>query len=291
MPRVLLATCMDLPEGDEDGELLLAALAERDITASWQAWDAPDADFSRALVIIRSTWNYTSHRDEFVAWAHQQPRLENPARVIDWNSDKAYLRDLARSDVPTVPTQWVYPGATYELPVDGEYVVKPSIGAGSRGAGRFSCADAAAAHAHIRVLHEAGRTVMIQPYLPSVDTIGETALIYFDGVFSHSVTKGALLEPSTANGLELNSGHSTALYVPQHVAEHRATSAELAVGAQTISQMHHRLGTDLLYARVDLLSSADGPVLGELELTEPSLYLRYEPAAARRFATAIASHL
>jgi hypothetical protein len=42
-----------------------------------------------------------------------------------------------------------------------------------------------------------------------------------------------------------------------------------------------------LYARVDLLPSPDGPVVVEVEITEPSLFLTYDEAAADRFAAAI----
>ena len=44
----------------------------------------------------------------------------------------------------------------------------------------------------------------------------------------------------------------------------------------------------LLYARVDLLPGRDGaPLVIEVELTEPSLFLTAVPAAADRFAAAI----
>ena len=44
----------------------------------------------------------------------------------------------------------------------------------------------------------------------------------------------------------------------------------------------------LLYARVDLIPDADGaPLLVELELAEPSLFLGTAPGSADRFADAI----
>jgi len=46
----------------------------------------------------------------------------------------------------------------------------------------------------------------------------------------------------------------------------------------------------LLYARVDVIPGPDGePVLVELELTEPSVFMEYAPSAAERFADAIAA--
>jgi hypothetical protein len=48
----------------------------------------------------------------------------------------------------------------------------------------------------------------------------------------------------------------------------------------------------LLYARIDLIPGPDGvPTLIELELTEPSLFLRYAPEAAERLADAVMARL
>ena len=35
---------------------------------------------------------------------------------------------------------------------------------------------------------------MVQPHVAGVDTEGETSLVFFDGVFSHAMRKGTLLE-------------------------------------------------------------------------------------------------
>ena len=70
MPTVLLAASALLPEGEYGGEHLLSALAERDVTARWVAWDDPAVDWSAAdLVAVRSTWDYHRRLPEFLAWA------------------------------------------------------------------------------------------------------------------------------------------------------------------------------------------------------------------------------
>ena len=54
--------------------------------------------------------------------------------------------------------------------------------------------------------------------------------------------------------------------------------------------MAARFGEAPLYARVDMLTDAEGaPVLLELEATEPALYLNTAPGAAARLAEAIMS--
>ena len=292
MPDVLLATCAHLPQGDEDADLLTSALADSGVAARWAVWDAP-GDWSGAPVVIRSTWDYTFRRDEYLSWARSVQQLHNPFEVVAWNSDKTYLRDLSAAGVRIVPTVWAAPGEVVALPETGEYVVKPSVGAGSRGAGRFtagstagSAGGSAAAAAHVADLHDAGRVVLVQPYLGGVDTHGETALIYLDGEFSHAVRKGAMLPAGVVhpvNGYEL--------FVEERITPHVADAAELCAGEVAMRAVRERFGTDLLYARVDLLPSPDGPALVELELTEPSLFLGHDPKAASRFAAAIARRI
>jgi glutathione synthase/RimK-type ligase-like ATP-grasp enzyme len=290
MPSVLLATCAELPDGDEDGAVLYQALADRGVSARWAAWTDRSIDWAAALVVLRSTWDYTADRAAFLAWVTALPRVANDAAVVRWNTDKIYLADLTTVGVPIVPTAFARPGERTEFPADvGEFVVKPSVGAGSRGAGRFSADDTAAAAAHTAHLHAAGRTVLVQPYVDAVDEAGETALIYIDGRFSHAVRKAAMLPAGVAHPVQ-----GWELYIEEQIEPQLPDAAELAVGSAALEAVRDRFGGDPLYARVDLLPTPDGPVVIELELTEPSLFLQYatpgtDPAAA--FAAAIAERL
>lgn len=285
MTAVLLATCADLPTGDEDAALLDAALTARGLEPRWSVWDDPAVDWTAGPTVLRSTWDYTGRREEFLAWTRRVPRLANPPAVVAWNSDKTYLRDLAEAGIAIVPTEWVEPGRPVPLPVAGEYVIKPSVGAGSRGAGRFTPDRADAARTHAQALHDAGRVVLLQPYLADVDRVGETALVYVDGRYSHAVTKGAMLPETAANPLDLAAGE---LFVEERILPADASPAERGLGEQVIGYVRERFG-DQLYCRVDLLPTPDGPVVIELELTEPSLFLDRADGAADRFADAIAA--
>ncbi len=289
--RVALATCRELPAGDEDAARLVAALAARSIDAGWFVWNDPALDWSAfGLSVIRSTWDYTGDRAAFLDWAATTPRLYNPAPVLAWNSDKTYLRDLVVADLPTVATEWIEPGHSVALP-GVEFVLKPSVGAGSKGAGRFDPAHphaADAARRHAAALHAAGRTVMVQPYLGGVDTTGEAALIYFGGRFSHAITKRALLAPGAVHALEAAGPED--LFVLEQITARSASPAEREIGERVLSYLSDRFGA-LLYTRVDLLPAASGPVVIEVELTEPSLFLSYDDGSADRFAAAIADRL
>jgi hypothetical protein len=282
---LLLATCAAYPDGDPDDRLLIAPLAEHGVEARFAAWDDPGVDWARAPVVLRSTWDYTLRRESFLSWIAAVPMVHNAAEIVRWNSDKVYLLELAAAGVPITPTTVVAPGAAAEFPDDVEIVVKPSVGAGSRGAGRFLPSAGAAAAEHAAGLHAAGRTVLVQPYLDQVDEAGETALVFVEGTFSHAIRKGPMLAGSTAHDLSEASG----LFIEENISAREPSAAELAVGAQAISFVSERFGTAPLYARVDLLPTRTGPVVVELELTEPSLFLGHAEGAARRFAAAVAA--
>jgi len=232
--------------------------------------------------VIRSTWDYTVRRTEFLAWADTVPRLHNPAEVLHQNSDKRYLARLAAAGIPIVPTEFFSPGEPVRLPAGIEFVVKPSVGAGSIGAGRFPADAQDAAREHAELLHAAGRTVMVQPYLAEVDTAGETALIFLDGRFSHAICKTALLAPDARYRPD-----SEQLYLTETITARRPSDAE----RELAERVHEQLPASLLYARIDLLPSPDGPLLLEAELIEPSLFLAHADGAADRLAGAIADRV
>ncbi len=290
-PRVAIVTCADLPDLEPDDRLLLAPLAARGIAATVAAWDDPAAGWTAYdLVVLRSPWDYALRRDEFVAWADTVPRLVNPADVVRWNTDKRYLDELAAAHVPTVQTGWVAPGEPWTPPATGEHVIKPAVSAGSQDTGRYDLADPEhreLALAHLRRLSDAGRVAMVQPYLTAVDTAGETALLFLAGpdglVFSHAIRKGPML-----TGPDLG---PDGLYKAEEITPRTATPAQLAVAERVLAAVPG--GTRrLLYARVDLIPGPDGaPVLVELELTEPSLFLGYADGAPDRLADAVVTHL
>ncbi|MET8354587.1 MULTISPECIES: ATP-grasp domain-containing protein [unclassified Micromonospora] len=291
-PRVALVTCTDLVDLDPDDRLVLAPLAARGIAAEAVVWDDPDVDWSSYdLIVLRSPWDYALRRDEFVAWAASVPALVNPADVVRWNTDKRYLAELSAAGVPTVPTSWVEPGESWLPPADtGEYVIKPAVSAGSQDTGRYDLADPEhreLAGAHVRRLSDAGRVTMIQPYLTAVDTEGETALLFLAGpdglAFSHAIRKGPML-----TGPDLG---PDGLYKAEEITARTAAPAQLAVAEKTLAVVPG--GTaQLLYARVDLIPGPDGaPVLVELELTEPSLFIGYADGAPDRLAEAVTTHL
>jgi glutathione synthase/RimK-type ligase-like ATP-grasp enzyme len=284
--HIAIATCEQLPDGDADDELLVRALAELGLRVSLLPWTATGVDWAGFdATVLRSTWDYADRRAEFLAWTRTVPGLHNPAAVVADNSDKRYLAGLIAAGLPVVPTGFVEPGQPAELPTSGEYVLKPSVGAGSRGAGRFDAgqpASTVAAGEHVRTLHGAGRTVLIQPYLDQVELHGETALIFIDGSYSHTIRKEAMLRPGNRHPLDFGE-----LYVAETISASKPSEAELELAGAVLARLSDGLPEPLLYARIDLLPGPDGPLLIEAELTEPSLFLGHHDAAATTLAAAI----
>ena len=249
-------------------------------------WDDPSVEWGAyAVVVVRSTWDYPLRRDEFLAWADAVAavtHIANPPDVLRWNTDKRYLRELEAAGTPVVPTTWIEPGDAVALPEHGAFVVKPAVSAGARDTARHETADAAARE-HVDGLIAVGRTVMIQPYLAAIDDVGETALVFAAGEYSHSIRKAAILGAD----VEFVDG----LYAEERISACEPSRDERNVAEQVLDRVlggRHRL----LYARVDVVPAEDGrPMLLELEVTEPSLFLDHAAGSAERFATAIMGRL
>jgi len=212
------------------------------------------------------------------------PRLVNPAEIVAWNTDKRYLEDLAAAGVPVVSTTWINETEDMSLPENGEYVVKPSVGAGSLDAERYDLDDPAArakAIAHIERLVGGGKTVMLQPFAHAIETAGETGVVLLAGRLSHAITKGVMLGPTTLDAVD-------ELYKEERIDGRTATNDEIALAHAAVRAIPiDRSG--LLYARVDMVPGADGrPLLMELELTEPSLFMTASPGSETLFAEVIA---
>ena len=271
--RVAVATYASLPHLDDDGQRLISALVGAGVAAEPQVWDDTEIDWhAYDLVLLCSTWDYPMRRSAFVSWVRSLRCVANPSDVVEWNTDKRYLADLAAAGVPVVDTMFLEPGDVWTPPrfAAADLVVKPVVSAGASHTGRFPLGDPAAQMLAERLLAEQ-RAVMVQPYLEAVDTAGETALLFLGGRFSHAVTKAALLTSHGEQPLFSLDGYS------ETITPAVATDAHIAVAEDVLAAVPG--GADrLTYARVDLLPGPDGaPLLLEVELTEPSLFLAYAP--------------
>lgn len=273
--HIALATWSGIADHDTDLPLLMEAARAAGVDAEITVWNDPAvawADFD--LVVVRSCWDYMARRDEFLDWATSVPHLMNPADVITWNTDKVYLRQLADAGVPVIPTQWDVSSGD-DLGSHAEWVVKPSISAASRDTARWT--SPADVYSHSADLQAAGRTAMVQPYIASVDDEGETAVLSIGGTFSHAIRKGPLLLAGEGVRQDRDSREEISVRIP--------TTVQLAVAEAALAAVGPAMGAtpDLLYSRVDLVTGPDGePLVIELELTEPHLFLHTSADAPAR---------
>ncbi|MFI7410214.1 RimK family alpha-L-glutamate ligase [Streptomyces sp. NPDC049627] len=277
MPRTALVTCRPGPEVtvDRDLPVLVRALREAGAEADAVYWDDDAVDWGGYdLAVIRSTWDYSWRAAEFLAWAERcgkATRLANPAGVVRWNADKRYLGDLTAAGVPVVPTRYIAPGDAVDgFPLDHEYVVKPTSGAGARFAARYTPDDHDTAVRQLARMHAEGFTAMVQPYLTNIDVSGERALQFYGGRLLHASRKGAVLTPGTPYDERKVAHPGLEPWTP--------TPAELAVAERALAAVPE--APELLYARVDLVDGEDGqPRVMELELVEPNLFLSLHPGS------------
>jgi hypothetical protein len=258
-----------------DDELAVLPLARRGVHVDTIPWDRPGVDWRRyTLVVIRSTWDYPQDAARFLAVLehieHAGVRLENGSEIVRWNMAKTYLRDLAARGVEIVPTFWrerLAPGdlvPLFEELRSDEGVIKPVVGGNAQGAWRLDAGRARALAPEIEAYFR-DRPLMMQPFERGIVEEGEYSMIYMSGHHSHSILK----TPKEEHGSEIR------LVTPE--------AALLAAGDAALAAV----GQKLLYARADLVRSGDAFRVMELELVEPSLYLRIDPAAPDRFADAI----
>jgi hypothetical protein len=290
-PVIALITAREARGLDEDLPPLEAAMQAAGVRTEVADWDDPRVEWgSFDLALLRSTWDYIDRLREFLVWVDSTARctiLLNSPSVVRWNTDKHYLAELARAAVPVVPSTFIEPGESADRALQSflarhdcpEFVVKPSVGAGSRDTERHVRTRVEPAVSQTRRLLDAKRSVLLQPYLDSVDRDGETALVYFAGKFSHAIRKAPLLPPG------LTGSPAVGLFAPEQITPRIPGADELLVADKVLAALPFEMP---LYARIDLIRDAAGaPTLLELELTEPSLFLAHAAGAAERLTSAV----
>jgi glutathione synthase/RimK-type ligase-like ATP-grasp enzyme len=261
-------------------ERIVAALAVVGVTATPTPWTAHVDDCAQLmdfpLVLPLLVWGYHLDHARWLracqAWQDAGVPMANPAAVLASNSDKHYLRALHERGIAIPPTTWT--GRVTEQQLEAAFdatgaeqlIVKPTVSGGAwktqrvrRGEVPDSAPDGDA---------------MIQPYLPTIETEGETSLLFFGGRLSHVVNK----RPAAGDfRIQVqHGGRYTLLPTPP--------AGALALAEQTLAA----IDAPLLYARIDVVPDADGRwLLMEAELIEPDFYLDHDPNAGAGFAQAV----
>lgn len=282
---VALVTYSGLPELAASDRALVEPLALRGISVASVTWDDPKVDWGVFnAIVLRSTWDYHTRSDEFRAWLSQMEAsnvpLWNPPKMIRWNLDKTYLRELAEIGIPMPQTIFVDRGAVPNL-ADlltehgwEKAVVKPRISASAYETWATTPQSAKGDQARFAAL-AAERDLMVQQFSPQI-TEGEWSMIFFGGVFSHAVVK----KPAPGEiYVQAEKGGTVIAAKPD--------SGLIAQASNILQAARRILGIVPLYARVDGVLDGTTLVLMELELFEPELFVRPEFSGAERFADAI----
>lgn len=240
-------------------------------------WADPQADWSGyAAVLIGTCWDYMDRPSAFLEALRRiegQTRLYNPAGLVAWNSHKSYLKTLESRGARLIPTLWLDRVTDADVArafedLGDDLVFKRQIGAGAGGQHRLQKGQP---------VPDMTEPMMVQPFLPRIQSEGELSFIFIDGLFSH-----ALLKQAADGDYRIQSsygGVETAL-IPDPA---DLTAAE---------QVHAALRDPPLYARVDMLRDEDGSLLlMELELIEPYLYPVEGPELGARLSAGLIRRL
>jgi glutathione synthase/RimK-type ligase-like ATP-grasp enzyme len=288
MIDVALAACDAYLDLHPDDRRLRSALEARGLSTTVVSWTFEAYDWSGVRCCLpRNTWDYPERPTDFAYWlkrVDEVTKLWNPAPVLAWNHHKSYLLELGLAGVPIVETALFTRGSTVDLAAELEqrgwqtFVLKPAIGATAREASCFARGEARRGQRHLdRLL--AREDVLLQPFLASVRSRGETSLVYLEGGFSHAVLK----RPAEGDWRAQDEHGGTIDTCLPREDEIEVARAALAAVPD---------GEPLLYARVDLVRDGDDrPLLSELELIEPSLYFGWGADSAERLAGAIFARL
>jgi hypothetical protein len=239
-------------------------------------------------VVVRSCWDYFHRCGEFHAWLDRletdRARVHNDTRILRWNADKAYLRDLDALGIPIIPTRWLEGGSQVslgELRRDSgwaELVVKPTVSGGAHRTWRSTPDAESADDIRLAEMVDAG-PVMVQPLVREIERDGEWSLVFFAGEYSHSVLK----RPGSGD-FRVQREHGGTLE-PLEPAASVIAAAERAIAAIPFGDAAP------LYARVDGCIVNGALRLMELEVLEPELFLRCGPESAGRLAAALLARM
>lgn len=279
--KIALLTCEKLPALTEADRLLIPELAKFNITATAAIWDDKNVNWSEFdYLIFRNTWDYFEKESEFNLWLGQIEQLGiktlNSIDIIKRNKHKFYLREMEKQGIKILPT--IFIDKTDLLDIDKKIpphwkkaVIKPAFSAGSYQTEVFEPKDAQKINTEYKKI-ASEKELLLQEFMPEIQTLGETSIIFFNKKFSHAVNK------KPVNGdfrIQVQFGGQYTLSQP--------TSALIEKAQKIVDTFTG----ELLYARVDGIVIQDELHLMEVECIEPDLYFNLSEGSLERFVSAI----
>ncbi len=283
--EIAFATYRGEPDLAADDHALLRPLERLGLHVVPLQWDREAVAADCTGLVFRSCWNYDEAPAAFLRWLDELAARKipccNSVPLVRWNFHKRYLLDLEARGATLPATVLLAEGDRRtvaelfaELGTD-EAVVKPAISMLARHTFRLSASRLEDGERLLAQSRSRGE-VLVQAFVPEIQTQGESSLLFFGGEYSHAVRK----RPA-AGDFRSQSEHGGAVEViaPGPALRERAERV-LACLDETPA-----------IARVDGVEVGGELLLMELELIDPSLYLSTHAGAADRCARVLAERL
>lgn len=276
---------MDNTEGwSIDADLAIAPMQARDWQIDWVPWRSTDVDWdSFDAVYIGAPWDYPQDVERFIRVLERIDRstavLVNDLELVRWGIPKIYLRDLEARGAVIVPSLWCEDLCAGELPSffdvfsTDRLVIKPVVSTNATDTfllDRKSALDKASDTERMLLEVFSGRAFVVQPFIENIQEEGEYSLFYLGGKYSHAIQK-----VPKARDFRVQEEHGASIVAVE------PESSLIDCADRILGLVEPRP----VYARCDLVRGRDGRfLLMELELIEPSMYLRMHADAPERFA-------
>lgn len=279
--KIAILTCEKLPDLNPDDQKIIPALAKYGLEAKAVIWsDKTIAWTDFDYLIFRNTWDYFEKETDFTIWLDQIENLGiktlNPISVIKQNIHKFYLRAMEEQGITILPTIFIEKTANLNLaerivPHWKKAVIKPAFSAGSYLTEVFEVTNIQEINEQYKAI-ASEKELLLQEFMPQIQTSGETSFIFFNKKFSHAVNKKPVEGDFRVQSLF---GGKYNLVQP---------SQELI---QKALKIVHTFQDNLLYARVDGIVINDDLYLMEIECIEPDLYFNLSEGSLERFVASI----
>jgi len=249
------------------------------------------------LVIVRSPWDYMDNpenKQQFLTWIadleQSGTRISNPVSFMLWMLDKHYLRDLQTENVQIIPTQYYEKGAHLNLASyfskNGPFVLKPCISAAGIGLFYISTIEEALHYQKEMNQQLQQSSYMLQPFVNEIMTAGEWSLIFLGGKYSHAVHK----KPGN-NSILVHAERGGSLSFPVEPSSsliHFANDAYVKIFSAFRKTIQSPFNDDtIIYLRLDIIETEQGPVVIECEGVEPELFFRAGAGSEKKFYEAV----
>jgi glutathione synthase/RimK-type ligase-like ATP-grasp enzyme len=278
--KIALLTCQHWP-GLIEKEQALAQKINPEFDVDVVVWNDPAIVWTTYYCLIfRTIWDYFEQPIAFNLWLDKIEKLGiktlNPIDVIRKNQHKFYLKNLKNQGIEIIPTVFIPKNSVLNLEIINQKkwqkaVIKPAVSGGSYLTKLFDANDIATVEAEYSNI-VAERDLLLQPFMPEIQTHGEISLLFYGGQYSHAILKTPQNEDFR---VQSQFGGQYQSYQP--------TAALIDLANKIIELFDNQL----LYARVDGILSNGQFLLMEVELIEPDLFFDYHPEAQKRYLTAL----